>query len=58
MTSLGDPRKEVMAFETDALAKNVVMNLAGRNRNRHREKSSHVVYADTHARRIKAREKP
>ena len=58
MTSSGDPRKEVMAFETDALAKNVVMNLAGRNRNRHRENSSHVVYADTLARRIKAGQEP
>lgn len=58
MTSLGDPRKEVMAFETAALAKNVVMNLAGRNRNRHRENSSHVVYADMHAKRIRAGEEP
>ncbi len=47
--SLGDPSKTVMFFETDALGPGVVMNLAGRNRDRHMGKGSNVAYADTHA---------
>ncbi len=47
-----DARRTLLLFETDALARNVVTNLAGRNRDRHDQKSSIVAYCDTHAKRI------
>jgi len=42
------PESTVLFFETDALGPGVVMNLAGRNRDRHKGKGSNVAYADTH----------
>ena len=45
-------------FETDALGRNVVANLAARNLDRHKREYSNVSYVDGHARMIRAGESP
>lgn len=52
-----DPAKAVVFFETDALGRGVVANLAARNRDRHKGKS-HVAYLDTQARAISKEQEP
>lgn len=52
-----DPAKTVVFFETDALGRGVVANLAARNRDRHKGKS-HVAYLDTQARAIPKEQEP
>lgn len=52
-----NPAKAVVFFETDALGRGVVANLAARNRDRHKGKS-HVAYLDTQARAIPKEQEP
>ena len=49
--------KEVLFFETDALGRNVVSNLAGRSLDRHKT-GSNVAYIDSTARFIPANKSP
>ncbi len=44
--------RTVLYFETDTRERNVVMNLAGRVRDRHQTRFSNVAYCDGSARRI------
>jgi hypothetical protein len=52
-----DPAKTVVFFETDALGRGVVANLAARNRDRHKGKS-HVGYLDIQARAVPKEQEP
>lgn len=52
-----NPAKAVVFFETDALGRGVVANLAARNRVRHKGKS-HVAYLDMQARAIPKEQEP
>lgn len=54
---VNDPAKTVVFFETDALGRGVVANLAARNRDRHKGKS-HVAYLDMQARAIPKEQEP
>lgn len=48
----------VLFFETDALGRNVVANLAARNLDRHDKKYSNVAYVDGHAKKVRVGESP
>ncbi len=50
--------RTVLYFETDALAKNVVMNLAGRVRDRHQGRFSNVTRCNTTAMKIDKDKEP
>ncbi len=53
-----EPKQPIpLLFETDALGKSVVMNLAGRNRDRHKGQSN-VAYTDMSARSVNSNEEP
>ncbi len=47
----------VLLFDTDALGRNVVANLAARSPKRHGD-GSHVSYVDTHVKWVRGGEKP
>jgi hypothetical protein len=51
VSKLSDPENTVLYFETDALSKNVVANLAARSSTRHK---TAVSFLDTHAKRLPA----
>ncbi|MEQ1933040.1 MAG: hypothetical protein ABL962_04060 [Fimbriimonadaceae bacterium] len=52
-TLIKTPENTVLYFETDALAKDLVVNLAARTKTRH-EGLSGVSFVDTHAKRLPA----
>ena len=52
-----DPAKTVVFFETDALGRGVVANLAARNRDRHMGRSN-VAYLDSHVKPIPREQEP
>lgn len=56
-SNVKDPAKTVAFFETDALGRGVVANLAARNPDRHKGKS-YVAYLDTQARAIPKEQEP
>lgn len=53
-----DPARAILFFETDALGRGVVANLAARNRDRHDGKGSNVSYLDSHAKSILKEDEP
>jgi prepilin-type processing-associated H-X9-DG protein len=52
------PAKTPLFFETDALGRGVVANLAARNRDRHDGKGSNISYLDSHAKFILKDDEP
>lgn len=53
-----EPARAILFFETDALGRGVVANLAARNRDRHDGKGSNVSYLDSHAKSILKEDEP
>ncbi len=53
-----DMNMTVLFFETEARARNLVMNLAGRADAKHKERFSHVAYCDGSARKIEKGQQP
>lgn len=50
--------RTVLFFETEARARNLVMNLAGRADAKHKERYSNVAYCDGSARKIEKGQQP
>ncbi len=53
-----DMDRTVLYFETEAKAKNLIMNLAGRAEARHSDRFSNVAYCDTSGRKIAKGQRP